>query len=75
MESVTLAPLDDIGIDPWIAALPKADLHIHQEQSPHLDRVLARGQGRPPYDWRGWAERQVQMRYPQLKELDDWNLL
>jgi adenosine deaminase len=57
LESVTLAPLDEIGIDPWIAALPKADLHVHQEQSPRLDRVLARGQGRPPYDWRGWAER------------------
>jgi adenosine deaminase len=57
VESVTLAPLDQIEIDPWLAALPKADLHVHQEQSPRLDRVLAREQGRPAYDWRGWAER------------------
>jgi adenosine deaminase len=56
MESVTLAPFDEIGIDPWLAALPKADLHVHQEQSPRIDRVLARAQGRPTYDWRGWAE-------------------
>jgi adenosine deaminase len=57
VESVTLAPLDQINIDDWIAALPKADLHIHQEQSPRIDRVLARAQGRPTYDWHGWAER------------------
>jgi adenosine deaminase len=55
LESITLAPLGQIEIDPWIARLPKADLHIHQEQSPRIDRVLARKQGRPPYDWRGWA--------------------
>ena len=42
MDIVTIAPLDKIGIDPLIAALPKADLHVHQEQSPRLDRVLAR---------------------------------
>jgi adenosine deaminase len=57
LESVSLSPLDEVGIDRWLAALPKADLHVHQEQSPRLDRVLARAQGRPPYDWRGWAER------------------
>src|SRR3954470_8299213 len=50
-----LAPLDQIEIPAWVAALPKADLHIHQEQSPRIDRVLAREQGRPPYDWRSWA--------------------
>jgi adenosine deaminase len=54
---LSLAPLDQIPIDPRIARLPKADLHIHQEQSPRLDRVLARMQGRAAYDWRGWAER------------------
>jgi adenosine deaminase len=54
---ISRAPLDEIEIDPRVAGLPKADLHVHQEQSPRLDRVLARGQGRPTYDWRGWAER------------------
>jgi adenosine deaminase len=50
-----LDPLATIEIDPSIAALPKADLHIHQEWSPRLDRVLARRAGRAPYDWRAWA--------------------
>jgi adenosine deaminase len=69
LENVTLAPLDEIEIDPWIAALPKADLHVHQEQSPRLDRVLAREQGRPPYDWRGWAERLMAENAPGVARL------
>ncbi len=57
METNVLSPIDDIPIDPQIAALPKADLHVHQEQSPRIDRVLAARAGRPTYDWRGWAAR------------------
>ncbi len=37
-----------------IAALPKADLHVHQEWRPRLDRVLARQTGRPPHNWVAW---------------------
>lgn len=51
----SLDPLDALPIDPVIAALPKAELHLHQEWSPRLDRVLARRAERPSYDWRGWA--------------------
>ena len=50
-----LKPLADIPIQPHIAALPKADIHIHQEWSPRLDKVLARQEGRAPYNWRAWA--------------------
>src|SRR5215472_16954846 len=60
METSKHAPLDPLGdvpIPPTIAALPKADLHLHQQWSPRLDRVLARREGRPSYDWRGWARR------------------
>jgi adenosine deaminase len=60
MEMTTNPPLDplgDISIPPEIAALPKAELHLHQQWSPRLDRVLARREGRPAYDWRGWARR------------------
>ncbi|GAA4898640.1 adenosine deaminase [Stackebrandtia albiflava] len=39
--------------------LPKADLHLHQEWSPRLDRVLARWHARPAYDWHGWRRRLV----------------
>lgn len=37
--------------------LPKADLHVHAETDARLDRVLARREGRSPYDWAGWAAR------------------
>ena len=60
MENIKNPPLDPLGevpINPTIAALPKADLHLHQQWSPRLDRVLARREGRPAYDWRGWAQR------------------
>ncbi len=51
METVSLALLDDVPLDPLIAVLPKADLHIHAEASARLDRVLARGEGRAAHDW------------------------
>lgn len=50
-----IAPHQDIEIDAAIARLPKADIHIHQEWSPRLDRVLAQREGRKSYDWRVWA--------------------
>ncbi|CAN5565674.1 hypothetical protein BH10CHL1_BH10CHL1_07380 [soil metagenome] len=55
--TAALAPHDPIVIDPQIAALPKADLHLHQEWSPRLDRVLAQREGRKPYDWPRWVEK------------------
>jgi adenosine deaminase len=69
LESVSLAPLDQIAIDPWLAALPKADLHVHQEQSPRIDRVLARAQGRSTYDWPGWAARLMAENAPGMARL------
>lgn len=56
-------PLADLSIDPKLAALPKADIHVHQEWSPRLDRVLAKRERRPPYAWRTWAE-QLQAEVP-----------
>ena len=50
-----LEPLAEMPMHPHIAALPKADIHIHQEWSPRLDKVLARREGRAPYNWRKWA--------------------
>ena len=32
--------------------MPKADLHLHQEVLPRLDRIVARQTGREQYDWR-----------------------
>ena len=42
-------------IDPLIVSLPKAELHLHQEDRARLDHVVARQAGRPLYDWRGWV--------------------
>jgi adenosine deaminase len=46
----SIPPLGAPPDSPELLALPKADLHLHQEQSPRLDRVLARMEGRAPYD-------------------------
>jgi hypothetical protein len=46
-----------------IAALPKADLHLHQEAHRCLDRIFARREGRPPFDWSAWR-RQVRETVP-----------
>src|SRR5882762_3942631 len=51
-------PLVDVSASPVVAALPKADLHLHQEVFPRLERIVARQQGREPYAWNVWA-RQV----------------
>ena len=55
--ALDLDPLANLAVDPLIAALPKADIHLHQEWSPRLDRVLAHRAARPAYDWRQWARR------------------
>jgi hypothetical protein len=55
MLAMAIAPLDDLRPQPHIAALPRADLHLRQEGSPRLDRVLARRDDREQYDWRAWA--------------------
>ncbi len=38
-----------------VAAMPKADLHLHQEVFPRLERIVARQQQRQPYAWPAWA--------------------
>lgn len=47
-----IQPLAVIPTDPAIAALPKADLHVHAEAAPRLARVVARHEGRPLPDMR-----------------------
>jgi hypothetical protein len=50
-----LEPFTDVSATPDISALPKADLHLHQEDFPRLERIVARQQGREPYAWHAWA--------------------
>src|SRR5258707_8365665 len=56
--TAVLEPLIDVAAPPEVAALPKADLHLHQEIFPRLERIVARQQGREPNAWNVWA-RQV----------------
>jgi len=57
MADLTLDPFEQIRINPSLTALPKADLHVHQEETARLERIVAREQGRPPRDWQAWARR------------------
>ena len=57
MMTLPIKPLAALPPDPRIAALPKADLHVHAETSARLDRVLARRAGRASFDWHAWAAR------------------
>jgi adenosine deaminase len=48
-------PLVDVSATPEVAALPKADFHLHQEVFPRLERIVAHQEGREPYAWQAWA--------------------
>jgi adenosine deaminase len=50
-------PLQQVAIGSEVTTLPKADLHLHQEVFPRLDRLVAQREARAPYDWRSWAKR------------------
>jgi adenosine deaminase len=71
MASLALDPLAEVPISPEVAALPKADLHLHQEVFPRLDRIVSRRQGRPAYDWRAWARHVVDDVPPGQARLDE----
>lgn len=59
-----IRPLARVPISPAIASLPKADLHLHQEEVARLERVVARCQERPPCDWRSRAEQLIAVTPP-----------
>ncbi len=42
-----------------VAAIPKADLHLHGEAGARLQRLLAEGKGESAYDWHAWAARLI----------------
>ncbi len=48
-------PLEPFEISPEVAALPKADLHLHAEAGPRLHRFLATRRGMPAFDWEQWV--------------------
>jgi hypothetical protein len=64
-----IPPLASVPVDPAVAGLPKADLHLHQEAAARLERLAACRQRRPPYDRRGWAARLIAEWPPGLDRL------
>jgi adenosine deaminase len=54
MHAAALSPLADVPIPAHIAALPKADIHIHAETAARLEQILAAQRGQPPIDHRPW---------------------
>ena len=52
-----IEPLAAITIPPEIQSLPKADIHVHQEGSMRLNRVLAQQGKSQFFDWMDWSKK------------------
>ena len=57
---------------PAIAALPKADIHVHAESSARLEQVLAERTGRRSTDWRSRAHELMRDLPPGMPRLETW---
>jgi adenosine deaminase len=55
-----------------VAALPKADLHLHAETDGRVDRILARRDGRAAFDWATWAQQLQRETPPGFGRLKAW---
>ena len=62
-------PFGEMAFEPWVAALPKADLHVHAEAGPRLQRLLGPGRGEAPVDWCDWAQRLMRETPPGIERL------
>jgi hypothetical protein len=54
MHPAILSPLADVPIPAPIAALPKADIHIHAETAARFEQIPAAQRGQPPINHRPW---------------------
>lgn len=55
MHMMQPSPRANVPVPASVAALPKADLHVHAEGEARLERVLARERGEAPLDRRRWV--------------------
>ena len=67
-----IAPLADIEISPAIAALPKADIHVHAESGARLEQVIAQRAGRRSTDWPAKARALMRDLPPGMARLETW---
>ncbi len=65
-----LEPFEDVPVGPEISSLPKADLHVHQEEVARLGRVVAGRAGQPPHDNRPWLRRLMAETPPGMGRID-----
>ena len=67
-----IEPLADVEIGPAIAALPKADIHLHSEAGPRLEQVIAERCGERVTDWRSHARELMRTLPPGMPRLETW---
>lgn len=67
-----IEPLADIEIGPAVAAVPKADIHLHAEAGPRLEQVTAERSGRRATDWRAHARELMRGLPPGMPRLETW---
>ena len=67
-----IAPLAEVETAPTIAALPKADIHVHAESSARLEQVLVERTGRRSTDWRSRARELMRDLPPGMPRLETW---
>ena len=67
-----IAPLADVEIAPAIAALPKADIHVHAEAGARLEQVIAQRTGGRRTDWRAKARELMRNLPPGMARLETW---
>ena len=67
-----MEPLAEIEIAPAIAALPKADLHVHAEAGARMEQVVAERTGGQATDWRALTRELMGTRPPGMARLETW---
>ena len=67
-----IEPLADVEIAPAIAALPKADIHLHSEAGPRMEQVIAQRCGGRVTDWRAHARELMRRLPPGMPRLETW---
>ena len=67
-----IEPLADVEVGPAIAALPKADIHLHSEAGPRLEQVMAEWSGGRVTDWRAHARELMRSLPPGMPRLETW---
>lgn len=69
----SIDPLAPVPVDPLVAALPKADLHLHAGSAARVDKLMAAREGRSPHDWRAETRRLLDEVPPGIARLNRLN--